>query len=334
MDKKSAKASACWKRGLLRHFAAPLITIVMVFGFTISPLASAAYAQSSYDLAAQLSQLMQWWPGEYDNHEQIVRQSGGGLSPLTDTPYFRLHSVVTRMESPALGKNVLRVTEYRNNDASRIVRDRIYVLNVDEQAASLRVSQYAMPSSSGSSSPTSTPPLPLANCDLLMRFVGGQFEGGVSDLRCKQQDGYAGHKVVVGPRYMWVTSGMPTQNNDGWFQETRARFFACTVHENANGVMRETHPLTTIRLHDQGGEADIAWPDGRTLTFTIHTRAFTDPPDREYPLFRIHEKGKVVPIAYAYAVDGAKRFGLNLGWFYIRCYAEDDWATTEGPLPK
>jgi hypothetical protein len=26
-----------------------------------------------------------------------------------------------------------------------------------------------------------------------------------------------------------------------------------------------------------------------------------------------------VPIAYAYAVDDSERYGLNLGWFYIRC---------------
>ena len=96
--------------------------------------------------------------------------------------------------------------------------------------------------------------------------------------------------------------------------------------------MAKTKYLTTIHLHDQGGAADIAWPDGRTLTFTIHTRAFSSPPDREYPLFRIHEKGKTVPIAYAYAVDGASRFGLNLGWFYVRCYAEGDWDTVEDKM--
>ncbi len=72
------------------------------------------------------------------------------------------------------------------------------------------------------------------------------------------------------------------------------------------------------------GEADSPWPDGRTLTITIHSRAFTSPPECEYPLFRIHEKGKEVPIAYAYAVDDATHFGLNLGWFYIRCDAEGE----------
>jgi hypothetical protein len=57
---------------------------------------------------------------------------------------------------------------------------------------------------------------------------------------------------------------------------------------------------------------------------TIQARAFAPPPDREYPLFRIHEKGHDVPIASAYAADDAARFGLNIVWFYVRCYADGE----------
>jgi hypothetical protein len=31
-----------------------------------------------------------------------------------------------------------------------------------------------------------------------------------------------------------------------------------------------------------------------------------------------------VPIAYAYTVDDADRFGLNLGWYYTLCYLRED----------
>jgi hypothetical protein len=154
----------------------------------------------------------------------------------------------------------------------------------------------------------------------LLNFVGGQFEGALPDKACKVGGKSLDYSVVIGPRYTWYRE-RPGQD---WFEQTRARPFTCMVQESADGDMRKTRFLKTIRLHDQGGEADIAWPDGRTLTFTIHARAFTSPPDREYPLFRIHEKGKDVPIAYAYAVDDAARFGLNLGWFYIRCYADGE----------
>ena len=115
----------------------------------------------------------------------------------------------------------------------------------------------------------------------------------------------------------------------GWFEQSRALPYTCVVMNNAEGDMKKTAFFKTIRIDDQGGEADLKWPDGRTLTFSIQNRAFTDPPDREYPLFGVHEKGNPVPIAYAYAVDGSRRFGLNLGWFYVRCYAEGEVNASE-----
>ncbi|MCC7198660.1 MAG: hypothetical protein IT483_04035 [Gammaproteobacteria bacterium] len=296
-----------------RRLAPLCMSLGLCLGLVASPLASAAHGK--YDLKVQLETLMKWWPGEYDNHEQIVRQSGGGLSPLTDRPFYRVHSRYERVVGSPLGENVLSVVDYRDDDPAKVLRARTYVLSVDEAAGALRLTQYA-PKTAGSSELVPLSP----SCDLLMQFVGAQFEGSVSPKACKVDGKPVEFGLVVGPRFTWFRE----QPGHAWFEQARARRFTCIVQDSADGDMRKTKFLKTIRLHDQGGEADIAWPDGRTLTFTIHSRAFTSPPDREYPLFRIHEKGKDVPIAYAYAVDDAGRFGLNLGWFYTRCYAEGE----------
>ncbi len=277
------------------------------------PGVSAAHGE--YDLRAQLVQLMQWWPGEYDNHEQIVRQSGGGLSPPTDRPFHRVHSRYERVSGSPLGEHVISVIDYRDDDPNRVLRARTYAISVDKAAGALHVAQFATPTAGTGD------PVPLGpGCDLLLQFVGGQFEGNLVPGACRIAGKPVEFGLVVGPRYTWFRE----QQGHAWFEQTRVRPFTCMVQESADGDMRKTRFLKTIRLHDQGGQADIAWPDGRTLTFTIHSRAFTSPPDREFPLFRIHEKGKDVPIAYAYAVDDTARFGLNLGWFYIRCYADGE----------
>ena len=296
----------------------------------------AAAQMRASDLKAQLRQLSDWWPGRYDNHEQIVRQSGGGLSVLTDKPFFRLHTTVERVTGSPLGDMVFAVKTYRGPDQNMPVGTELRAVAIDEAAQALRVRRFTV-AASGPSVPLS------AGCDLLLRYVGGQFEGNVASRGCAVPGGFADDEVVVGPIYQWVrgrtlsrsgrvVAELAPGSDFGWFQQTRARNFACTVHGTATGDMRKTEYLRTIRLHDQGGEADIPWPDGRTLTFTIHTRAFAVPASRENPLFRVHEKGNPVPIAYAYAVDGTKRFGLNLGWFYIRCYAEGDESEGEPGL--
>ncbi len=285
-----------------------LLACCMVLGVAATPSSRALAAASDYDLRAQIELLMKWWPGEYDNHEQIVRQSGGGLSPLTNQPFQRVHSRYETVTGSALGPRVIAVVDYLDDDPAKPLRTRSYVISADSSAGALRLTQFSGLTPLG------------ASCDLLLRYIGGQFEGSLPEGKCKVDGKPAEYGLVVGPRYTWFRQ---KPGND-WFEQTKARRFTCMVQENAKGEMRNTQFLKTIHLHDQGGTADISWPDGRTLTFTIHSRAFSSPPEREYPLFRIHEKGKDVPIAYAYAVDDTARFGLNLGWFYIRCYAEGE----------
>ena len=295
------------------------------------------------DLAAQAQLLMKWWPGQYDNHEQIVRQSGGGLSKPLETPFRRVHTVVRPITVPTLGKNILSVVQYGGPDQSSVLKSELLIIVSDPKAQALRATRYSVDPSrladSGTTSLTMKDLAPLsADCDLLIKFAGSQFDGRLASGSCKDKGGVANYQFLLGENQMWERAEARTPRTRAlvwemapgtgfdWYQQTRARPFTCNIFENADGIMAKTAYLKTIHLHDQGGASDIEWPDGRTLTFTIHTRAFSSTPDRQYPLFRIHEKGNPVPIAYAYSVDQTKRFGLNLGWFYIRCYEDGDIA--------
>jgi hypothetical protein len=309
-----------------------------------------AAAATKADLEAQLKLLMAWLPGDYDNNEQIVRQSGGGLSKPVHEPVPRIHSRFRAVDAPQFGRHVVYLEEFRNNDPRQVTRIRLYTFAVDEARGAIRmkllnpVDQKTLVGADGDMSRISK--LSEAdvkpdrdNCIVWLRWVGGQFEGTMTPRLCDRGNEWVDYHLVIGPRYHWVKSKMRKLKGDAlasemtpgdtWLEQTKARWFSCTVNRNADGDMTKTSYFTTVRLHDQGGEADIAWPDGRTLTFVIHTRAFTSPTEREFPLFRIHEKGNHVPIAYAYAADDAERFGLNLGWFYTLCYVKGQ----EPPVP-
>lgn len=295
------------------------------------------------DLAAAIPLLQKWWPGQYDNHEQIVRQSGGGLSPSTATPFRRLHTDVKPIVAPALGDHVLSIIQYVDNDPKAVQKREILIFTIDTEVNAIRIKRYGFPNWQQLEDPALAATLqpaaliPLgANCDILLRYAGGQFQGNLATSFCPAVAGKADYDLIVGSEYMWergqgrdARTGKPVWemapgSRYDWYQESRARPYTCNVFASPGGEMAKSQYLQTIHLHDQGGEAEIAWPDSRTLVFTIHERAFTGIPQREYPLFRIHEKGNSVPIAYAYAVDRNTRFGLNLGWFYIRCYDDSD----------
>jgi hypothetical protein len=301
---------------------AALLAATAIGAAPVPPAGSQSYGTvQSRDLDSSLALLEKWWPGQYDNHEQIVRQSGGGIAKIVSTPFHRRHTDVKLLVAPSLGAHVISIEQYADNDPAHIERREIAVFASDPAADAIRVKRYAIADWALLGYPSKLQPASLKplgdGCDTLLHYVGNQFEGKLAG-RCA---GAAASGIVVASHAMWeMAPGV------GWYQETRALPFTCNVFASPSGEMEKSKYLTTIHLHDQGGEADIAWPDGRTLMFTIHQRAFTATPDHEYPLFRIHEKGNPVPIAYAYAVDRNKRFGINLGWFYIRCYDDSDIA--------
>lgn len=324
-------------------------TIVASLLFALVSGPAAAQTFSRGELESQLRLMMEWWPGEYDNHEQIVRQSGGGLGDPVYEPIFRIHSHYIRLDLPELGSNVLYVEEFLNNDPGNISRIRVYALSVDEAEQAIKVQLYAFKDGHDHMIGARLDPERLAAiktsdlrafsepCTVFMRFEGAQFSGGMKREACGKDEWFE-YQVVLGPQHNWTrdrlisreTGEVTWDQTEGadyaWIQMTKARRFICTINYNLDGDMRKTEFLTEIEVHDQGGAADIAWPDGRTLEFQLHDREFGSPSERKFPLFRIHEKGNTVPIAYAYAVDDADRFGINLGWFYTLCRLKDQGA--------
>jgi hypothetical protein len=298
------------------------------------PLPPAPDVLQSWELSAQLKRLQAWWPGEYDNHEQVVRQSGGGLSPEVDVPFRRVHSRVTKVDAPMLGPVVFLLESQYGRQPVTWERRELLVAATDVAMGAIRLVRHAGPGDQAVSSerlpvvvrPDEFRPLGPA-CDLLLVYEGEQFHGALAG-DCPVEAGLPGYQVIVGQRVFWERSRTQGEPRD-WSQGVRARPFTCNVFASADGDMAGTTYLQTIQLHDQGGVAELDWPDGRQLVFTIHTRAFSAASDRQYPLFRVHEKGNPVPIAYAYSVDQDTRFGLNLGWFYIRCFENSDMPAEE-----
>jgi len=304
-------------------------------------LASApAHSFTQTDLQSQLQRLVDWWPGEYDNNEQIVRQSGGGLSKPVYEPIFRVYTHAVLLDRADIGDHVVYVEQYLNNDPVNVARMRVYTLQVALRAQAIRAKPHEFRDGARSIvgvqgkdvmddiEADDLRALP-AGCDVLIRFEGGQFRGQVNPQTCADDDAFD-REFVIGEQHYWFrdyeAAGAEGDALPPFVESTRARRFACSVAYNLEGDMTKTEPLTEIELHDQGGSADIDWPDGRKLEFVIHTREFASPTDRVFPLYRIHEKGNHVPIAYAYAVDDADRFGLNLGWFYILCREKEQGA--------
>jgi len=190
------------------------------------------------ELENHLALIMEWWPGEYDNHEQIVRQSGGGLSVPVHEPVFRIHSHYIRLDLPELGENILYVEEYLNNDPSNISRIRVYALSVDEEEQAVRVKLHAFKDGHGHmigarldtgrlAAVEADELRPFSDlCDVYLRFEGGQFSGGMKRESCGDEAWFE-YQVALGPKHYWTRDRMISrETGEVTWNETRGDHYA------------------------------------------------------------------------------------------------------------
>ncbi|WP_350284574.1 chromophore lyase CpcT/CpeT [uncultured Croceitalea sp.] len=84
----------------------------------------------------QLTEIMSFWPGKYNNDRQIeeAKNRGEAIWLLDNTGkdgWLQIESHYIKVDNPAIGKNVLYVEEYRDHQPDSIYRQRIYTLDID-----------------------------------------------------------------------------------------------------------------------------------------------------------------------------------------------------------
>jgi hypothetical protein len=102
--------------------------------------AAAPVALSSRNvLDKDMSTLLQWFPGRYDNDLQVYFD--GELNTPQENRNNRIHSIFSPVTLPAFGPNVFYVEQYADGDPTKIYRQRIYRFSPDytENAVKLEI---------------------------------------------------------------------------------------------------------------------------------------------------------------------------------------------------
>lgn len=310
------------------------------------------WAYSEAELALQLEELTGWWAGEYDNNEQIVRQSGGGLAKPVFEPHFRIHGYILPVTLPSLGDHVFYIEEYKNDDPSDLYRIRLMSLRVSAPDNGIVGTLYAPPDASSligthrnadeiTEEQAAQWRKFSSGCELVIELRNGRYVGGMREKACRvetvrgsgSKDGYFDYEFSVGPNSFWFRDAIRRldDNTITWqlggdspdfFMADKVQWFACDVNYNVAGDMTATERLETVELHDQGGVAAIAYPDRPGLKLILHNREFRAGATDRFRILRLHEGDDPVPLSYGYAIVPAERFGFNLGWFYTLCRAK------------
>ena len=99
-----------------------------------SPLLAQSKTQSKMTLSQQLTLLNQWFPGEYNNHEQVWLQKG----LKEDVVFTHVHHIFYPVEAPKVGKNLYYVQQAMA-ESKKVFRQRLYQFSIDKKKSAIRL---------------------------------------------------------------------------------------------------------------------------------------------------------------------------------------------------
>jgi hypothetical protein len=315
--------------------------------------AAAPVALSSRNvLDKDMSTLLQWFPGRYDNDLQVYFD--GELNTPQENRNNRIHSIFSPVTLPAFGPNVFYVEQYADGDPTKIYRQRIYRFSPDytenavkleifapspEQATAMR-GAYNDPSKLAALTPANMTLYP--GCDVFWRRQENQFIGYMKPNACRVASRRSGKTLVITDNLVltdhsiWIadqavdeTGAFVYGNRAGISHHlNKARPFTCWTsvlrgasHGTTGVGIPESWTFDRGWIHDQGGELAVKTDETPVREFYIRLRNVEWPYGTNRPSLTmyIHEKGNPRAISYSWADEGATRVGINLRWLQASC---------------
>lgn len=293
-------------------------------------------------LERELMSLMEMWPGDYNNREQIQFDADLGKASPEQGGHVWVHAQVRRVDVPALGPHVLYLEEYHGLDSDDIFRQRLYELEVEEAGGIIRLIVHtlrdperflgAQDDPSRLKALTRADTITRPGCDILIRRDGDAFYGAMAPKACVVSEGskqrFADYRVRVTPdgyrfreRLLDMTTHavVETTADFSWHHLERARWFRCMIDFPDEEGGRPTNTAHYVRIHDQGGAFPFVYPDGRSMAISLRNR-WSYGMDRETLVVKVHDGGEPGPyLTYGWAEAQADWIGVNAGWIRVQC---------------
>lgn len=302
-------------------------------------------------LAADLVQIMEWFPGRFDNNRQVVDEEEAGV----ETPLLWIHSIFEPVELPEFGDHVFYVEQYQEGDPAKIYRQRIYSWSVDEQEQAVRLDIYrpkdaaplvgAHEDHSKLEGLTKDQAVSLPGCEVYWRRQDDHYIGYMKEKACsivsqrgpnKGKTIYITDTLYLDDDEIWIhdeaflEDGTRVWGDDRPHKLYKASLYDCwaVLEKNRNDAVenegKEWVTFMGLELHDQGGRALLTPADGGETEYAVQLEQLTFRGRRGYvDVLKIGledlETGKT--LRYGWAEPGSDVVGFNLRWFQIGCTA-------------
>jgi len=305
-----------------------------------------AFADQNAVLDRDMRTFLEWFPGVYDNQEQVYFEEELGVPE--DDRHERIHHTFAPVDLPAFGEHVFYVQQYLDDDPGKIYRQRIYVMTPDYEENAIRlaihtpndveslVDAHLDPSKLEGLTPADTRQMP--GCDVFWRKRAAEFDGQMKAGACSFVSQRSGKRIIIDDDLtltrdeIWISDRAEDEDGNYVFgnkagiphKNIKARRFECWIaaqHEDGeNWTFRQG-----MEIWDQGGRIWIDTDEEEPQTVGIKMRNVRWPTgnNRDSLVLYAHRKGEAAAISYAWGEPTATRLAMNLRWMQASCTLAD-----------
>ena len=302
---------------------------------------TSAHADEAAVLDKDFHAMMAWFPGVYDNQEQVYFEQEQEVDEALR--HERIHHVFEPVYLPAFGEHVFYVQQHLNDDPAQIYRQRIYTFRPDYEEGAIRltihipndvaslVDAHLDPTKLSGLSPEQTRVLP--GCDVFWRRQSNHFVGYMTPNACSYVSSESGKRIIFNDdlllteEALWISDRAQDEEGNRVFghptgvphKNRKARRFECwmtAMQRDGEWTFRRG-----LEIHDQGGMVWLETEEEAPQQVGIKMRNVRWPYGNNRPslVLYAYRPDEDRAVSYAWADPSAQRIGINLRWMQASC---------------
>jgi CpeT/CpcT family (DUF1001) len=312
-----------------------LLNLLAVFLCLAEGLAAQKNNPAKNLLRDELTMMMKWFEGEFDNFQQIYKEKEDKLPDVHE----HIHSIFKKISLPVFGENVFYVLQYMDGDSTKIYRQRIYSFKENKIENAIQLEIYSFTSDSlyyySHIRPEKLNGLTPAQmtktdgCEVYWKKDGERFIGYMKEKACNLISKRSGKKIfitdslVLTKNEIWIRDEAYDENGGYVFGHKgkiphklkRCRFYKGWMLLEKAGLTGEYHQYRNQLWHDQGKRVRLFTEEGKATKYEVELALVVYGKDLEVLKIALYETGTSKAIMYAWASPGSNNIGINLRWF-------------------
>lgn len=317
---------------------------------SLGALLMAALPAAAMTADQEFTLFLDWFEGEYDNHEQVWQQE------IDETPEAdrleHIHHRFVSVDAPALGDNVFFVLQTMDDDLDQVYRQRIYTFTQDQDEGAIKLVIYRMQDEAKYRDSWKDAALikdikmdevsTLPGCEVFWKHNGEFFDGYMKDKAChffskrSNKEIYITDTLRLTDSEIWIADKAYDEDGNKIFgrdiphKNRKVRKYNAWMAVKKSKVNPEYQGddmffNKDIVFHNEGQVISIVDDEGNATGYSVQLARLTYQNTKTAILkLGVIEDVSGDTLVYTWSSTDASRIGINLRWLQAGLTAAEE----------